>query len=49
MVKAKKWILVKKFEGFPKEENLELVEYEVSEDLKPDGKNLIFKSRSKLI
>ena len=46
MVRAKKWILVKKFEGFPKQENLELVEYDVSEDLKPNGKNQNLKSHS---
>lgn len=37
-MKAKKWILAKHFEGEPKEENLQLVEFDLSDDLKENGK-----------
>lgn len=37
-MKAKKWILAKKFTGVPNEENLKLVEEEIADELKPGGK-----------
>ncbi len=39
MVKGKRWILAKSFEGVPNEENLKLYEYELSEELQQNGKN----------
>lgn len=41
-MQGKKWILAKQFSGTPTEENIKLVEYEVSEDLQPGGKSLSF-------
>lgn len=38
-MKAKKWILAKQFEGEPKEENIQLVEFELPE-LQANGKIL---------
>jgi prostaglandin reductase 1 len=35
-MKVKKWILAKKFNGVPNEENLQLVEEEISDELKRD-------------
>ena len=35
-MKAKKWILAKRFEGLPTEENLRLVDEELPDDLKRD-------------
>ena len=37
MVKGKKWVLAKQFSGLPTDENLKLVEYEVSDDLQENG------------
>lgn len=37
MVKSRKWILVKHFEGVPKDEDLQLVEEELLDDLKENG------------
>ncbi len=36
-MKAKKWVLVKKFDGVPTEENIKLVEFELDEELKENG------------
>ena len=38
MVRAKKWIMKKHFDGFPKESDFELVEEELP-SLKPGGKH----------
>ena len=36
-MKAKKWVLVKHFEGEPKEEDLQLVEEDLPDELKENG------------
>ena len=33
-MKAQKWVLVKHFDGEPKDEDLQLVDFELSDDLK---------------
>jgi prostaglandin reductase 1 len=35
-MKAKKWILAKQFKGVPTEENLQLVEEDLPDELKPN-------------
>lgn len=45
-MKAKQWVLVKHFEGEPKEEDLELQEFDLSDELNEGGmfkKNSTFK------
>jgi prostaglandin reductase 1 len=42
MVKSRKWVLVKHFEGVPKDEDMQLVEEELVDELKEDGKKEIF-------
>ena len=37
-MKGKKWLLAKEFSGVPTSENIKLVEYELVDELKPDGK-----------
>jgi hypothetical protein len=37
MVKGRKWILVKHFEGTPKDEDLQLVEEDLPDELKENG------------
>jgi len=37
-MKGKKWVLVKEFNGQPTAENLSLVEYDLPDELKPNGK-----------
>ena len=37
MIKGKKWILAKQFSGIPTDENLKLVEFELSDELQEDG------------
>ena len=37
MVKGKKWILSKSFSGNPTDENLQLLEYELPNELQKDG------------
>ena len=36
-MKAKKWVLVKHFDGEPKEEDLQLVEHELPDELNDKG------------
>lgn len=42
MVKAKKWVLTKHFDGEPKNEDLELVEEELNDELKENGSNIYY-------
>lgn len=42
MVKAKKYVLAKQFDGFPKQGDLKIVEEELP-PLKKDGMSLVFK------
>lgn len=37
MVTSRKWVLVKHFEGVPKDDDMQLVEEELSDDLKENG------------
>jgi len=37
-MKAKKWILIKNFEGEPKEADLQIVEENIDEKIKENGK-----------
>ncbi len=37
MAKGKRWIVVKDFEGYPKDENLRLEEFELPNELKENG------------
>ena len=39
MAKGKKWLFKKEFDGFPTDENLELVEFDLPEKLEENGKN----------
>ena len=39
-MKARKWVMVKHFDGEPKEEDLQLVEEELPDELKENGKHL---------
>lgn len=41
-MKGQKWILAKQFSGFPTDENLKLVEYDLPDELQPGGLNNIF-------
>jgi hypothetical protein len=38
-MKAQKWILAKPFSGVPAKDNFELVEFEIPDELKENGKN----------
>jgi hypothetical protein len=40
MVTSRKWVLVKHFEGVPKDDDMQLVEEELSDDLKENGQYL---------
>ena len=44
-MKAKKWVLVKHFDGEPKEEDLQLVEEDLPDDLKENGTLFFYKMR----
>jgi hypothetical protein len=37
-MKAQKWILAKKFNGDPTEENIKLVEFDLPDELQPGGR-----------
>jgi hypothetical protein len=36
-MKAQKWVLAKKFAGFPTEENIKLVEFDLPNELQENG------------
>lgn len=40
-MKAKKWVLVKHFDGEPKESDLQLVDEDLPDELKENGKSLL--------
>lgn len=41
-MKAKKWILAKQFSGQANDQNFELVEYDLPDELQPNGNQILF-------